>query len=69
MLKKNCKGIQIESIAEVQTLLYADDMANIADTIGGLQKQIEQLEKNSNLYGMRVIWVKRKLRLLEEGAL
>uniref|UniRef100_A0A672KW72 Reverse transcriptase domain-containing protein n=1 Tax=Sinocyclocheilus grahami TaxID=75366 RepID=A0A672KW72_SINGR len=36
MLKKNCKGIQIESITEVQTLLYADEMVNIADTIGGV---------------------------------
>uniref|UniRef100_A0A8C1VFG1 Reverse transcriptase domain-containing protein n=1 Tax=Cyprinus carpio TaxID=7962 RepID=A0A8C1VFG1_CYPCA len=54
MLKNNCKGIQIESMTEVQTLLYADDMANIADTIGGLQKQIKQLKMFCNLYGMRM---------------
>ncbi len=57
MLKKNCKGIQIESITEIQTLLYADDMANIADTIGGLQKQ---LGKKCNLYGMNL----RKMKIM-----
>uniref|UniRef100_A0A8C2PXD3 Reverse transcriptase domain-containing protein n=1 Tax=Cyprinus carpio TaxID=7962 RepID=A0A8C2PXD3_CYPCA len=30
ILNNNCKGIQTESMTEVQTLLYADDMANIA---------------------------------------
>ena len=52
MLKENCKGkdIQIESITEVQTLLYADDMANVSDTIGGLRKEIEQLEIFCNIW-------------------
>lgn len=54
MLKENCKGIQIESITEVQTLLYADDMDNVSDTVGGLQKEAEQLEIFCSLYGMRV---------------
>ncbi len=67
MLKKNCKGIQIESITEIQTLLYADDMANIADTIGGLQKHIEQLEKCCSLYGMRVNLNKMKIMVFRRG--
>jgi len=69
MLKENCrgKGIQIESISEVQTLLYADDMVNVSDTIGGLQKEIEQLETFCNRYGMRVNLSKTKF--LEEGAI
>uniref|UniRef100_A0A3Q3S8W6 Reverse transcriptase domain-containing protein n=1 Tax=Mastacembelus armatus TaxID=205130 RepID=A0A3Q3S8W6_9TELE len=61
MLKKNCKGIQIESITEVQTLLYADD------TVGGLQKPIEQLEEFCNLYGMRVTLSKTKIMVFRRG--
>ncbi len=67
MLKKNCKVIQIESITDVQTLLYADDMANISDTIGELQKQIEQLENLCNLYGMRVNLSKMKIVVFRRG--
>uniref|UniRef100_A0A8C1LN31 Reverse transcriptase domain-containing protein n=1 Tax=Cyprinus carpio TaxID=7962 RepID=A0A8C1LN31_CYPCA len=33
MLKKNCKGIQIEMMTEVQTLLYADDMDVIISAV------------------------------------
>jgi len=42
VLKENCKGkgIQIKNITKVQTLLYADDMANVSDTTGGLLKEI-----------------------------
>ncbi len=42
-------------------------MANIADTIGGLQKQIEQLEKCCNLYGMRVNLSKTKIMVVRRG--
>uniref|UniRef100_A0A8C2BTG1 Reverse transcriptase domain-containing protein n=1 Tax=Cyprinus carpio TaxID=7962 RepID=A0A8C2BTG1_CYPCA len=53
MLKNNCKGIQIESMTEVQTLLYADDMANIFFFC--------------NLYGMRVNLSKTKIMVYRRG--
>jgi len=77
MFKENCKGkgIQIESITEVQTLLYADDiMANVSDTIGGLQKETEQLVKKLNswqifcgLYSMRVNLSKTKVMVFRRA--
>ncbi len=54
MLKQNgCRGIQVEDV-DVQVLLYADDMVLCADSVGDLQKQLNELESYCDEWGMSV---------------
>lgn len=41
----SCIGIQIDSVNDLLTLLYADDKANIADKVKHAQKRINILDK------------------------
>lgn len=51
----------------MQTLLYADDMANIGDTVGELQKQTEWLEIFCILYGIKMNLSKTKMMIFRRG--
>ena len=68
MVKKNGEGIQLQpDISTLSILLYADDIVLISDTIRGLQKHIDTLERFCNLSGMSVNLDKTKVMVFKNG--
>ncbi|KAK6181892.1 hypothetical protein SNE40_009670 [Patella caerulea] len=66
--KCECKGIYIdERTPNLMQLLFADAMANISDTVGQLQKQIDVLNTFCKDYGMKVNTSKTKVLVFKRG--
>ena len=62
------KGIQLfPDVIEILHLLFADDIALISDTIGGLQKQIQILLQYCHEYKMIVNAKKTKVMVFRRG--
>ena len=54
-------------ISEIVLLLFADDIALMADSIRGLQRQISIMEKFCDTYKMVVNTVKTKVMVFRRG--
>ena len=64
------RGIQVsDTSANVNVLLYADDMVLCADSIGDLQKQLHVLEQYCNAWGMTVNLKKSKIMVFRNGGI
>ena len=68
-IKANChNGIFItQDISDIFALLYADDIANCADTVFSLQQQLQRIEIFCNKTGMRVNLGKTKIVVFRNG--
>ena len=63
-----CHGIYVNEYAKnIMILLYADDMALIADTIGRLQRMIDVLESYCCKWNMLVNLIKTKIMVFRRG--
>ena len=63
-----CYGIYVnEDAKNIMILLYADDMALIADTIGRLQRMIDVLESYCCKWNMLVNLIKAKIMVFRRG--
>ena len=63
-----CHGIHVKEDAKnIMILLYADDMALIADTIGRLQRMIDVLESYCCKWNMLVNLIKTKIMVFRRG--
>ena len=75
----NCQGIYIdEQIPNVISILHtvyyikyiiADDIANVTDTVGRLQKHIDNLQSFCSNYGMTVDLKKTKIVVFRRGGI
>lgn len=64
----DCKGIYVdENSPNVMQFLFADDMANVADTVINLQRQINVLSDFCKKYGMSVNLDKTKIVVFRRG--
>ena len=63
-----CNGIFVnENIDNSISLLYADDIGCVADTVFRLQKQINFVEMFCNKYGMKINLDKTKIVVFRRG--
>ena len=63
-----CHGIYVNEYAKnIMILLYADDMALIADTVGRLQRMIDVLESYCCKWNMLVNLIKTKIMVFRRG--
>jgi hypothetical protein len=69
MMKANeCKGVFVnENATNVFQLYFADDIADTADTVIGMQKHIDTLQLFCETYGMRVNLDKTKIIVFRRG--
>ena len=69
-IKAKCpNGIFItQDISDIFALLYADDIANCADTVFSLQQQLQRIEMFCNKTGMPVNLGKTKIVVFRNGA-
>ena len=58
----NCRGISLASAVRIFLLMYADDIALIADTSVELQRKLKALESFCQKWGMEVNLAKTKER-------
>ena len=66
----NCQGIYIdEQVPNVISLMFADDIANVTDTVGRLQKHIDNLQSFCSNYGMTVNLKKTKIVVFRRGGI
>ena len=56
-----------ENIGYIQTLVYADDLVCVADTVGNLQKQINIIQNYCKNWGMKVNLDKTKIVVFRNG--
>ena len=62
------RGVQLSpSINEIQILMYADDIAIFADTIGGLQRKINILQDYCNEWSLSVNLSKTQVVVFKNG--
>ena len=65
-----CSGIFVnETLPNLLLLMYADDIALCADTVGRLQKQINVLEEFCLKWGMKVNMKKTKVLVFRRGGI
>ena len=65
-----CSGIFVnETLPNLVLLMYADDIALCADTVGRLQKQINVLEEFCLKWGMKVNMKKTKVLVFRRGGI
>ena len=65
-----CQGVYIsEEFPNVLSLLYADDLADCADTPGRLQKVIDAIVQYSQLWGLQVNIDKTKIIVFRNGGI
>ena len=57
----NCRGISLASAVGIFLIMYADDIALIAETSSGLQRKLKALESFCQKWGMEVNLVKTKV--------
>ena len=70
MFQKDCHGIFIsEFVPNLTSLFYADDIANVSDSVGRLQQQINILAKYCHKYGMKVNTNKTKVIVFRRGGI
>ena len=63
-----CHGIYVnEDAKNIMILLYTDDMALIADTIGRLQRMIDVLESYCCKWYMLVDLIEKKIMVFKRG--
>ena len=68
MLQQECQGIYVsEMMPNLISLFYADDISNVSDSVGRLQKQLNILAKYCKLYGMKVNIEKTKVIVFRRG--
>ena len=66
----NCQGIYIdEEVPNIISLMFADDIANVTDTVGRLQKHIDSLQSFCSNYGMTVNLKKTKIVVFRGGGI
>ena len=53
----------------INILLYADDIAVCADTVGRLQSQINCLERFCKMWGMKINLKKSKVKMFPNGGI
>ena len=63
----DCRGISLASAAEIFLLMYADDIALIADTLVELQRKLKALESFCQKWGMEVNEAKTKVIVFRNG--
>lgn len=70
LYSSGCQGIYVsEEMPNTLILLYADDMSNCSDTVGGLQHQINVLSSFCQKYGMKVNLDKTKIIVFRNGGI
>ena len=70
MFEQECQGRYIsEMVPNLTSLFYADDIANISDSIGRLQKQLNILARYCSLFGMKVNIDKTKIIVFRRGGI
>ena len=71
LIKIECsQGIYVNnSIEDIFALLFADDIANVSDTVVGLQKQLNVIEKFCNCTGMNLNLEKTKIIVFRNGGI
>uniref|UniRef100_A0A8W8JN00 Reverse transcriptase domain-containing protein n=1 Tax=Magallana gigas TaxID=29159 RepID=A0A8W8JN00_MAGGI len=63
-----CEGIHItEQISDITALLFADDLLMISDTVNGLQKKLNVLQKYSLKWNLSVNMDKSKVVVFKRG--
>ena len=63
----NCRGISLASAVGIFLLMYADDIALIADTSVELQRKLKALESFCQKWGMEVNLAKTKIIVFRNG--
>lgn len=70
LIDKNCQGVFINNtIPNLCTLLYADDLVMISDSIGRVQSQINSLTQFCKSWGMKVNFNKTKVIVFKKGGI
>ena len=70
MFEQECQGIYAsEMVPNLMSLFYADDIANISDSVGRLQKQLNTLSTYCSLFGMKVNIDKTKIIVSRRGGI
>ncbi len=63
-----CEGIHItEQISDITALLFADDLLMISDTVNGLQKKLNVLQKYCLKWNLTVNMYKSKVVVFKRG--
>ena len=63
----NCRGISLASAVGIFLLMYADDIALIADTLVEFQRKLKALESFCQKWGMEVNLAKTKVIVFRNG--
>ena len=63
----NCRGVSLASAVGIFLLMYADDIALIADTSVELQRKLKALESFCQKWGMEVNLAKTKTIVFRNG--
>ena len=63
----NCRGISLASAVGIFLLMYAHDVALIADTLVELQRKLKALESFCQKWGMEVNLAKTKIIVFRNG--
>ena len=67
-MRENCAGIYVnENSPNIMMLLFADDMVNLGDTVGNLQKLIDKLSEYCKKWAMKVNIDKTKVMVFRNG--
>ena len=71
MLKDSgCEGTFVnEDFTDIKIVLYADDIATGGDSVGGLQKIINEIERLCDLWGLLLNMTKSKLVVFRRGGI
>ena len=68
--QNGCQGIYVdENLPNILSLMFADDIANVADFVTHLQQQLNQLNCFCENYGMKVNMSKTKIMLFRRGGI
>ena len=68
--QNGCQGIYVdENLPNILSLMFADDIANVADFVTHVQQQLNQLNCFCENYGMKVNMSKTKIMLFRRGGI